>query len=204
MKTLQNVFEELSKLKGNKPITVRAYEKSFGLFSNPVFLITFMSIVLLIGGYQLYHYYTKQDPNKCYNYNTSEECPDYCMWNNQDNMCLPKGQTGNVCPDYWSVKNLDNDSYKCVDDNNIALNRNVQAQQKMQGKKCHASDAGGKATNYITVNKNNGQVNDSMSKCDWMKSCGPWEGQSQGRFDCSSTNEKICPDSDAKNWPYCD
>jgi len=182
MNNLTDVYKQLDKLT-NKGISVgsRTYEKSFGLFKNPVFLITFFTIVIGTAAYYLYHYFKKQSESECYNYSNDKDCPDNCLWDPDQKVCQSVDRTGNVCPDYFSVGIDASGNTTCTDDKEV-LSKGLSKGQTVNTK-CYS----GKKS--FTLIKGEPDTADYKSKCQWIKNCGSWEGQSLGRSDCNPPNK---------------
>ena len=168
-------------------VTKRIQEKTFGLFKNPVFLLTFFTFLFITIGYKIYHFYKREDDSKCYNYKSNDDCPKYCIWDTEEDSCLPKLKAGNACPDYW-VTSVDGDTITCSPEKNLVIN-----------KSCFTTDKKTKKQSTVLEIKKGKIQNDKYSdKCSWIKNCGAWEGQSIGKFGCesdTSLNQK------ATNWP---
>ena len=158
-------------------LTNRLVAKSFGIFKNPVFLLSFFSVLFTVIGYKLYHYFKRQDETQCKNFKTDKDCPKYCVWDTGDEICQPQLKSGNLCPDYWETSGTGStiictDKRKLVDD---------------KGDMCY-TDIPKKQIKII-----DGKIDGTRGKCDWMKNCGTWEGQSIGKFGCGQSTEKENP-----------
>jgi len=154
----------------------RIQQKTFGLFTNPVFLLTFFTFMFVTIGYKIYHYYKREDDTRCATYDSDEKCPGYCVWDNEE--CSPKLKAGNACPDFWdtSVKvtpGTGKGSKKITTITCTNKNTNIKVDEK-----CY-NDSKKK-----TLTIKDGAITDWSSKCEWMKKCGPWEGQGMSRFGC--------------------
>ena len=178
MNNLSDVFIQLQTiLHKGKSTTTRTYEKSFGLFKNPVFLITFFTIVIGTLVYYLYHYFKKQSDSECFNFTSEKDCPDNCLWDDQNKECESVNRTGNVCPDYFKVKKAGNGTITCIDEKSVITGESENCYTA--GNELELTDKGDPITkNY-------------KSKCEWIRNCGSWSGQSMGRFNCSASNEKL-------------
>lgn len=184
-----------NKIHGGLEINERVTNKMYGIFYNPVFLITFFGLLFLIVIYNIYHYYMNKNPDNCYKFSNMNTCPDYCVWDAEDNECITKVDKSNVCPDYWTAsKNKKN--IICTDNNNVAFDTSCYSNK--ENKEIEINNQG-----RILFNEN-GEKSHSQNKCNWMKKCGSWEGQSQGRFDCEPNQISIsrnCSSYYPNNYP---
>jgi len=165
----------------------RIQQKTFGLFTNPVFLLTFFTFMFVTIGYKIYHYYKREDDTRCATYNSDEKCPGYCVWDNEE--CSPKLKAGNACPDYWDSSVITTGTGK----NKITTITCTDTKKIYDSKKatCYTGGKGG------TLIIENGKIKGGQSKCDWMKKCGPWEGQGISRFGCQVDSKNPVPN---KEW----
>ena len=165
----------------------RIQQKTFGLFTNPVFLLTFFTFMFVTIGYKIYHYYKREDDTRCATYDSDEKCPGYCVWDNEE--CSPKLKAGNACPDYWDTSVITTGTGK----NKITTITCTDTKKIYESKKdkCYTGGKGGK----LIIE--NGKIKGGQSKCEWMKNCGPWEGQGISRFGCQVDSKKPDPN---KEW----
>ena len=182
MNNLSDVFIQLQTiLHKGKSTTTRTYEKSFGLFKNPVFLITFFTIVIGTLVYYLYHYFKKQSDSECFNFTSEKDCPDNCLWDEQNKECESVDRKGNVCPDYFKVKKT-GDAISCIDEKSVITSADAD--------KCY-TDANTLELKLSPEGKPITRDRGEISKCEWIRNCGSWSGQSMGRFNCSASNKKL-------------
>ena len=98
MDNLDKILDSLeTEVNDGIDLTKRLANKSFGLFKNPIFLLTFFTVLFTIIGYKLYHYFKKQDDTTCQNFKKEKECPGYCVWDTGDESCSAPLKSGNAC-----------------------------------------------------------------------------------------------------------
>ena len=184
MNNLSDIYKQLDTLTNKgKSVTSRTYEKSFGLFKNPVFLITFFAIVIGTGAYYLYHYFKKQGESECHNFSNEKDCSDNCLWDSQEEVCQSVDRVGNVCPDYFNVKkSSDKKTIICVDSKQVLS----QGQDKNTVNNCYTTPA----SRELELSSDGKPISKYNSKCEWIRNCGTWGTQVSWR-NCSPANDKL-------------
>ena len=178
MSTINEILDTLEQeVNDGIKVTKRLQQKTFGLFKNPTFLLTFFTIIFFVIGYKIYHHYKREDDTRCSVYNDPEKCPKYCVWDTEELSCSPKLKVGNVCPDYWTTTLQGDGTIKCTDDKNVCI--------KNSGKINTSCYTDSKNSLNIKEGKIQG-ANTYKDHCTWIKNCGTWEGQSIGKFGCGS------------------
>ena len=175
MDNIEKILESIeTELNQGIDITKRLTLKSFNLFKNPVFLMTFFTIMFAILGYKLSHYFKQKNDTLCPNFKSEKDCPEYCVWDNET--CETPLKSGNACPDYWKTTvDPKNKNIYCTNTNKLKVKD-----------ECYTNKS--KKEIKITNNK----LSNGWSKCEWIHQCGPWENQASSKFGChqdiSSTN----------------
>ena len=91
MSTINEILDTLEQeVNDGIKVTKRLQQKTFGLFKNPIFLLTFFTIIFFVIGYKIYHHYKREDDTRCSVYNDPEKCPKYCVWDTEELSCSPK------------------------------------------------------------------------------------------------------------------
>ena len=179
MDNLDKILDSIeTEINNGMDLTNRLATKSFGIFKNPVFLLSFFSVLFTVLGYKLYHYFKRQDETQCYNFKSDKDCPKYCVWDTGDEICQPQLKSGNLCPDYWETSGTGS-TIICKDKKSLI--------PKNKRDMCYTD----KDKTQIEII--DGKIGGTRSKCDWMKNCGTWEGQSIGKFGCGQSTEKKNP-----------
>lgn len=190
MDNLDKILDSLeTEVNDGIDLTKRLANKSFGLFKNPIFLLTFFTVLFTIIGYKLYHYFKKQDDTTCQNFKKEKECPGYCVWDTGDESCSAPLKSGNACPDYWSttVDAANEGVVFCSPPKSLKIYSNDKKKMVDIPDTCY-TDKTKKQLKII-----NGKLADGRGKCDWMNKCGPWEGQGIGKFGCQQDTAKENP-----------